>query len=87
MVAVGSLKKVWFDIPQYVTDEEFKQAFKEYFCAEYAEVLDALDKSFEYNAYNTVYFSVGDMESIKDVTLDRLLEEKGLSQPPNVVVS
>lgn len=50
-------------------------------------MLDAVDKSFEYNTYNTVYFSVGDIKLIKNVTLDQLLEEKGVYQPSNVVVS
>lgn len=87
MVAVGNLKKVWFEVPEYVSEEEFANTFKDYFGAEWVEVLDAVDRSFEYNAYNTAYFSVGNIETIDNVTLDQLLEEKGLCQPPNVVVS
>ena len=87
MVAVGTLKKVWLNIPQDISEEIFKKAFNDYFGSGWGDVLDAVDKSFEYNAYNTVYFSVGDIELIENVSLDQLLEEKGLCQPPNIVVS
>lgn len=87
MVAVGNLKKIWLEIPQYFSEEEFNKAFEDYFCAKVGDVMDTADKSFEYNVYNTVYFSVGDIELIENVTLDGLLEEKGMHQPPNVVVS
>ena len=87
MVAVGDLIKIWSDIPQDVSEKEFEKAFKDYFSSESGDVLDAVEKSFEYNTYNTVYFSVGNIETIDNVTLDQLPEEKGLSRPPNVVVS
>lgn len=87
MVAVGSLKKIWLDIPQDVSEKEFKRAFENYFKESFGKVLNAADKSFEYNAFNTAYFSAGDVELIDNLKLDRLLEEKGYCQPPNVVVS
>ncbi len=87
MVAVGNFKKLWRQIPQDVSEEEYKKAFKDYFDRGWEDVLDAVDRSFEYNVYNSVYFSVGDIVSIDNVTLDYLLEEKGLYLPPNVVVS
>lgn len=43
--------------------------------------------SFEYNVYNTAYFSVENIELIENVTLDRLVAQKESSQPPNVVIS
>lgn len=87
MVAVGNLRKIWNEVPLYVTEEEFGKAFDEYFGAGRKEVLDAVDMSFAYNAYNTVYFSVGDIKTISNMNLDQLLKENGLYQPPNVVVS
>ena len=85
MVAVGKLKKIWSEIPQDVSEEEYKKAFKDYFGAEWEEALNAVDMSFEYNVYNMGYFSAGDIEAVKDITLDQLLDEKDLYQPPNVV--
>ena len=87
MVAVGSLKKVWLEIPQDVSEEEYKKAFEFYFGAGWDHILDAVDRSFEYNVFNTGYFSAGAVKPIENVTLDLLLEEKGLHLPPNVVVS
>ena len=87
MVAVGNLKKVWIGVPYDFSEEEFGKAFEDNFGARWGDVLNSVDKSFEYNAYNTVYFSVGDIELIENVTLDQILEEKGLYQPPNIIVS
>ena len=86
VVAVGKLKKIWSEIPQDASEEEYKKAFKDYFGAEWEEALNAVDMSFQYNAYNTVYFSVDDIESIENITLDQILEENGLYRPSNVVV-
>ena len=74
MVAVGTLKKVWLNIPQDVSEEIFKKAFEDCFGSGLENALDTIDKSFEYNVYNTVYFSIGDIELIENVTLDQLLE-------------
>ena len=87
MVAVGSLDKIWIDIPQDVSEDEFANSFREYFGAEWEEVLDAVDMSFAYNSYNTAYFSIDSIKPIDNYNLDRLLEDGGLRQPPNVVVS
>ena len=87
MVAVGRLKKIWIDFPGNIVEKEFRKTFEDCFGAGWGEVLDAADKSFEYNAYNTAYFSVGNIESIENVTLDQLLEEKRFYQPPNVILS
>ena len=86
MVAVGKLKKIWSEIPQDASEEEYKKVFKDYFGALWEEALNAVDMSFQYNAYNTVYFSVGDIESTENITLDQILEENGLYRPSNVVV-
>ncbi len=87
MVAVGNLKKVWTEFPQDYSEEVFTEEFKGYFGAEWNEVLDAVDMSFAYNSYNTLYFAVRDIEGIENLKLDQLMEEKGIYQPPNVVVS
>ena len=87
VVAVGKLKKIWLGIQQDISAEEFADAFEEYFGSSPTEVLNAIDMSFEYNVYNNAYFSAGDIELINDVTLDKLIEEKGLYRAPNVVVS
>ena len=86
VVAVGSLQKIWLEIPQDVSEEKYKKSFEACFGAEWDKILDAIDSSFEYNAYNTIYFSVGDIKLIENLNIDQLLEEKGLLQPPNVVV-
>ena len=87
MVAVGDLKKIWHEIPEDASEEEFETAFKDYFGAESKEVLDAVDRSFGYNSYNNAYFSAANIEPVENLNLKQLLEEKGFSQPPNVVVS
>ena len=87
MVAVGSLDKIWIDIPQDVSEDEFANSFREYFGAEWEEVLDAVDMSFAYNSYNVVYFAVGDIEGIENLNLDQLMKKKEIYQPPNVLVS
>ena len=76
MVAVGNLKKIWLEIPQDISEKEFKKAFEDYFGAEFGKVLDAVDNSFEYNAYNSAYFSAGGIEPLENLNLNQLLEEK-----------
>ena len=87
MVAVGSLKKTWIDISEDISEEEFNNSFKDYFGENWRDILNAVDMSFEYNVYNTAYFSVGDIKPVENLNLDQLFEEKGLNRPPNVVVS
>jgi hypothetical protein len=64
-----------------------QDAFRGYFGAEWAEVLDVADKSFTYNAANNAYFAVRDLRPLENLTLEQLLEEKGIGQPPNIIVS
>lgn len=87
MVAVGNLDKIWLAVPEDVSPEELQEAFRSYFGAEWAEVLDAVDKSFAYNAFNNAYFAVRNVRPVENLILDQLLEKKGISQPPNIIVS
>ena len=87
MVAVGSLDRVWLAVPENVAPEELQDAFRSYFGAEWAEVLDVAEKSFTYNAFNNAYFAVCDLRPVKNLTLDQLLEKKGIGHPPNIIVS
>jgi hypothetical protein len=64
-----------------------QDAFRSYFGAEWAEVLDAAEKSFPYNAANNAYFAVRDLRPVENLTLEQLLEKKGIGQPPNIIVS
>jgi hypothetical protein len=74
-------------VPEDVAAEELQDAFRSYFGAEWAEVLDAAEKSFAYNAANNAYFAVRDLRPVEDLTLEQLLEKKGIGQPPNIIVS
>ncbi|MDY6857209.1 MAG: hypothetical protein SWO11_21410 [Thermodesulfobacteriota bacterium] len=87
MVAVGNLDKVWLTVPEDITSEELKNAFRSYFGAEWAEVLDVADKSFIYNAANNAYFAIRDIRHIENLTLEQLSEKKEVRKPPNIVVS
>ena len=87
LVAVGNLDKVWITVPEDVADEELQDAFRNYFNAQWAEVLDVAEKSFAYNAFNNAYFAVRNLHPIENLTLDQLLEKTGINQPPNVIVS
>ncbi len=64
-----------------------KDAFRSYFGAEWAEVLDAAEKSFAYNAANNAYFAVRDLRLVENLTLEQVLEKKGIGRPPNIIVS
>lgn len=86
MVAVGNLDKVWLAVPDEVTAEELRAAFQRYFGAEWAEVLDAAEKSFTYNAANNAYFAVRHLHRLEDLSLDQLLGKKGIGRPPNIIV-
>ena len=52
-----------------------------------AEVLDVAEKSFAYNAANNAYFAVRDLRPVQNLTLEQLLEKKGISQTPNIIIS
>jgi hypothetical protein len=87
LVAVGNLDKVWLAVPEDAGMEELQDAFQSYFGAEWAEVLDAAEKSFTYNAANNAYFAVRDLRLVENLTLDELLEQKGIGQPPNIIAT
>ena len=87
MVAVGNLDKVWIAVPEDVAAEELQDAFRSYFGAQWAEVLDVAEKSLDYNAFNNAYFAVRDLRPIVNLTLEQLLEKTGIGQPPNIIVS
>ena len=87
MVAVGSLKKVWLQIPEDASEEEFTKTFKDYFGLDWKEILNANDMSFAYNSFNTAYFAVGDIVTVENITLDQIMGDNNLYQPPNIVVS
>jgi hypothetical protein len=84
---VGNLDKVWLAVPEDVTAEELQDAFRGYFGEEWTEVLDAADKSSTYNAANNAFFAVRDLHPLEDLTLEQLLEKKGMGRPPNIIVS
>ena len=87
MVAVGNLDKVWLAVPEDVAPKEMQDAFRSYFGAGWAEVLDGAEKSFAYNAANNAYFAVRDLRPVENLTVEQLLEKKGIGQPPNIIVS
>ncbi|MFZ0450367.1 MAG: hypothetical protein WAL98_14115 [Desulfatiglandaceae bacterium] len=87
LVAVGNLDKVWLTVPEDVAAEELQNAFRTYFGAEWAEVIDVAEESFSYNAFNNAYFAVRDLRPLENLTLDQLLEKKGSAPQPNIIVS
>ena len=87
MVAVGNLHKVWHEVPEDVIEEELKDAFESFFGTEWAEVLDAVEKSLDYNAPNNAYFAVRNLRLVENQILEQVLKKKGVSQPPNIIVS
>ena len=87
MVAVGSLHKVWLEVPEDVGAGELKEIFRSFLGAEWVDVLDAAEKSFEYNASNNAYFAVSDLRLVENLTLEQVLKKKGIGQPPNIIVS
>ena len=87
MVAVGNLDKVWIAVPEDVTAEELQNAFRSYFDAQWAEVLDVAEKSFSYNAFNNAYFAVRNLRPAENLTLEQLLKKKGIGRPTNIIVS
>ncbi len=74
-------------MPEDVTAERLKNAFKSFFGAEMTDVLDAADESFEYNVTNNGYFAVRNLRALENLTLEKVLKEKGIGTSPNVVVS
>lgn len=87
MVAVGNLGELWTAVPEYVAAEELKDAFRSHFGAQWDDVLDVADTSFAYNAFNNAYFAVHNLRPVEDLTLERLLDNKGIDHPPNIIVS
>ncbi len=87
MVAVGNLDRVWLTVPDDVSAAELQKAFRYYFDAEWAEVLEVSDKSFAYNAFNNAYFSVRGLRPVENLTLDQLLAREVIDKPPNIIVS
>ena len=87
MVAVGNLDKVWIAVPEDVAAEVLQDAFQSYFNAQWAEVLDAAEKSFTYNAFNNAYFAVRGLRPVENSTLEQLLKKTGIGRPPNIIVS
>ena len=84
---MGNLDRVWLAVPEDVGEKELQDAFRSYFGADWAEVLDVADKSFTYNAANNAYFAVRELSPLQDLTLGQLLEKEGIGQPPNIIVS
>jgi len=64
-----------------------QDSFRSYFGEKWAEVLDAAEKSFAYNAANNAYFAVRDLRPVESLTLEQLLEKKRIGRPPNIIVS
>jgi hypothetical protein len=87
LIAVGNLDKVWIAVPENVAAEELQDAFRSYFNAQWAEVLDVAEKSFAYNAFNNAYFAVRNLRSVENLTLEQLLEKTGIGQLANIIVS
>ena len=87
MIAVGNLDKIWFAIPEDVAAKELQEAFHSYFGAEWNEVLDVTDKSHAYNTANNAYFSVCNLCSTENLTLEQLVETEGIEKPLNIIVS
>lgn len=87
MVAVGNLNRVWLDVPLYASSEGLHKAFQNYFGAEWEKVLNAVDKSFQYNTFNDTYFSVDSLKPLENITLDQIIEGNKASQIPNIIVS
>jgi hypothetical protein len=87
LVAVGNLDKIWLAVPEDVAEGELQDAFRSYFGAEWDEVLDVADRSFAYNAANDAYFAVRDLRLAENLTLEQLMEKKGIGKPANIIVS
>jgi hypothetical protein len=87
VVAVGSLDRVWLEVHADSDADAFEKAFRSHFGAARAEVLDAVDPSFAYNAANDAYFAVRDIRPVANLTLDELLKKKGSGQVLNIIVS
>jgi hypothetical protein len=87
VVAVGSLYKVWLEVPEDVSFEELQKSFRSYFGVEWGEALDVVDRSFVYNAFNNAYFAVRAVHSVENLTLDQVPEMNGGGRPLNIIVS
>jgi len=54
---------------------------------EWAEVLSVSEQSFTYHAANNAYFTVRDLHPVENLTLEQLLEIKGIKRLTNIIVS
>lgn len=82
---MGDLDKIWLDLPE--EPGTFEEAFRVFFGAECGEVLDAAETSFSYNVHNNAYVSVRNPCPVVGLTLEELLEGRGLRRPPNIIAS
>ena len=87
MVAVGTLKNIWDDIPEYASEEEFTKEFNCFFNAECHEVLDSVEQSYDYNSYNIIYFSVENIETVENLDTGQLIKTDNMERMVNIVVS
>ncbi|MEW6447117.1 MAG: hypothetical protein AB1426_03380 [Bacillota bacterium] len=85
---MGSLEKLWLEIPQDLSgQEELNTAFQDHFGKAWSEVLIGAEKSFSYHAANNAYFAVSDLKLVENLTLSNLLESKDNHMPVNIIAS
>jgi len=70
-----------------ITKEEFRQAFRSYFGAEWTELLDTAYKSYDYIAYNDTYFAIRDLHPVENTSLEQFLGDEEFRQSLNIVIS
>jgi len=70
-----------------ITEEEFRQAFRSYFGAEWTELLDTAYNSYAYIAYNDRYFAIRDLHPVESTSLRQFLRDKEFRQSLNIVIS
>ncbi|MEW6182181.1 MAG: hypothetical protein AB1500_03255 [Bacillota bacterium] len=86
MVAVGSLGKLWLDLPEDIDSmEALQSAFSKHFNADWKDVMVGADQPFGYHAAYDAYFTVRDLRAVTGMTIDQLLEDKGVKKPLNIV--
>jgi len=70
-----------------ITEEEFRQAFRSYFGVEWTELLDTAYNSYDYIAYNDIYFAIRDLQPVESTSLEQFLRDKEFKQSLNIVIS
>lgn len=75
MVAVGSLKKIWLDVPEAGDMEELAREFENYFGARWEDVMVGGDRPFVFHKDWEAYFAVTGLKPVSDLTLSRLPAE------------